>query len=296
MHQETNCESIYALARTPTSNLQNGVEYRAGDITDATTIHRLLEEIKPQVIIHSASPRSSASTLNHQEQLDTNITGTKNLLESAVKVPSVRALVFTSTVSVATGSPHVNVDESQPTCQLHSKDGTVYYQSKAAAEKLVLEANSEKLRTVSLRLCLIYGERDNQFVPGLLRAFYDKQMRVQLGNNQNKIDTVYAGTTASAHILAAKALLDPSHASGKVDGEAFNITDGNPIPFWDLSRLVWRAAGDTTTPKDVFVIPAWIAMAMANVAEFVFWIGTLGRERPKMLNRLVITHCVRNYT
>lgn len=160
----------------------------------------------------------------------------------------------------------------------------------------MLNANSEALRTASLRLCLIYGERDNQFVPGLLGAYYSKQTGVQLGDNKNCLDTVSAENAALAHILAAKALLDPSKAPGKVAGEAFNITDGNSIPFWDLSRLVWNAAGDTTSLKDVKVIPAWLAMTMASTAELVYWTGTLGRKRPKMVNRLVITHCVRNYT
>ena len=233
-----------ALTCNPTSNLQDGVEYRAGDITDAATLYTLLEEIKPQVIIHAASPRSSAATLNYKEQVNTNINGTKNLLARAVKISSVWALVFTCTVSVASGSLHVNVDETQPTCQLNSKHGTVCYQAKAAAERPVLEANSESLKTVSLRLYLVYGERDFQFVPGLLRAEHNKQTGVQLGNNENLIDTVYAGNAASAHVLAAKALLNPCYAPGKVDGEAFNITDSNPVPFWDLSRLVWCAAGD----------------------------------------------------
>jgi sterol-4alpha-carboxylate 3-dehydrogenase (decarboxylating) len=36
---------------------------------------------------------------------------------------------------------------------------------------------------------------------------------------------------ATAHFLAAKALLDPSRASGKVDGEAFIVSDSAPDPF-----------------------------------------------------------------
>ncbi len=289
MLEDPACRPIHALSRTPNSNLQDGVSYHAGDITDATALHALLQEIKPRVIFNTASPLSS--TVNAQEHSDVNVAGTKNLLAAARRTPSVKAFVFSSSVMVFAGDEHIDVDETRPLWEPHSK-GTPYGLSKAAAEKLVREANCEDLRTVTIRLCLAYGERDNSFVPSLIGV----RTNVQLGDNTNLIDTVSVGNAAKAHLLAAAALLNPNRAASRVDGEAFNITDGNPVPFWDLSRLIWLASGDFTPVENVTIIPVWLALGLATTAEWTFFILTLGQKKPKTLNKLVVTHCVRTHT
>lgn len=194
------------------------------------------------------------------------------------------------------GSPHINIDEKAPCWDVKSSEVTPYELSKVRAEQLVLDANSHSLPTTALRLVLTYGERDSAMVPSLLPAFYNKQTNIQLGDGTNLHDYVYAGNAGKAHILAAKALLSPNRANGKVDGEAFNITDGEPRRFWDIMRLVWRAAGDKTQLEDVTVVPAWLAVMMAQGAEWIFWIFTLGRKRPQLLNVLIVKHSVLTHT
>ena len=289
MLEDPTCRPIYALSRTPNSNLQDGVSYHAGDITNATALHALLQEIKPRVIFHTASPL--ATNGNSQEHFNVNVAGTKNLLAAARIASSVKAFVFTSTTMVFAGDEHVNLDETRPLWEPNSK-GAPYGVSKAAAEKLVLEANCEGLRIVVIRQCLAYGERDNSFVPGLVGV----RTNVQLGDNTNLMDTVSVGNAAKAHLLAAAALLDPTRAASRVDGEVFIITDGNPIPFWDLSRLIWRASGEFTPLENVTVIPVWLALGLAITSEWTFFILTLGQKKPKTLNKLVVMHCVRTHT
>ena len=289
MLEDPTCRPIYALSRTPNSNLQDGVSYHAGDITDATALHAVLQKIKSRVIFHTASPL--ATNVNTQEHFDVNVAGTKNLLAAARMVPSVKAFIFTSSTIVFAGDEHIDLDETQPLWEPHSK-GTPYGLSKAAAEKLVREANCEDLRTVALRQCLAYGERDNSFVPGLIGV----RTNVQLGDNTNLMDTVSVGNAAKAHLLAAAALLDPNRAASRVDGEIFNITDGSPFPFWDLSRLIWRALGDFTPLENVTVIPVWLALGLATTVEWTLFIFTLGWKKPKTLNKLVVMHCVRTHT
>ena len=202
-----------------------------------------------------------------------------------------RAFVYTSSVSVYAGSEHISLDENQPLWE-EGSGATPYDLSKCTAEKLVLGADCESLSTVALRPCLIYGERDNSMVPGLIGA----PTNVQLGDNKNLIDSISVENAAAVHVLAARALLDPSRAQGKVYGEAFNVTDQNPIPFWNLSRLVWRAAGDNTPLEKVHVIPVWLALIMASIAESLYLVFTFGRQKPASLNKLLVTYCVRSHT
>lgn len=46
-----------------------------------------------------------------------------------------------------------------------------------------------------------------------------------MGKNISLYDYVFADVIAEAHLLAAKALLNPDPASGKVDGKASTLTD-----------------------------------------------------------------------
>ena len=74
--QEPEHGPIYVLSRAPTKNLQDNVTYRAGDVTNAQKLAALLEEIKPKVIFHTASPAFMGS-VSAQQFYDTNIKGTK---------------------------------------------------------------------------------------------------------------------------------------------------------------------------------------------------------------------------
>ena len=94
-----------------------------------------------------------------------------------------------------------------------------------------------------------------------------------------------ATNAASAHLLAAKALLrgieDPE--AHKVDGEAFFITDDKPVLFWDFSRKIWKAAGDQTPKESIKVVPGWLILGIAISVEWLYWIFTFGQRTPKFL-------------
>ena len=96
---------------------------------------------------------------------------------------------------------------------------------------MVLEANCQELRTLCLRPPVIYGEMDSQLIPSALAVLRDKNTYFQLGNSTNLYNSIYIENAASAHIMAAKALLRDNIFKSKVDSEALSITDDNPIPL-----------------------------------------------------------------
>ncbi|KAF8604066.1 C-3 sterol dehydrogenase [Ceratobasidium sp. AG-I] len=59
-----------------------------------------------------------------------------------------------------------------------------------------------------------------------------------------------------------------------VAGQAFFITNGEPVYFWDFTRAVWRAAGHV--PSSRFVFPKDIGLMLAGASEWWSWIS--GRE------------------
>ncbi len=153
--------------------------------------------------------------------------------------------------------------------------------------------------TLSLRPAGIIGEGDVQNIPSVLRAYRKGQTKFQLGPNTNLFDFTYVGNAAAAHILAAAALMR-SYAmlpttpldTERVDGEAFFITNDEPVYFWDFPRTVWRAAGDQTDIKDVWCIPRAGALAIAGLMELVM--APLGKK-PNLTRQIVRYSCMTRY-
>lgn len=288
--QNSTWSSVHVMSRDPSRNQIEGAQYHSGSITSFEQIQSLLAEIQPSLIIHTASPTATGDT--HGDYFyNINVKGTQSLLKAAVASNHVKMFIYTSTVEVMEGSSHDFLKEDAQLCTANSR-AEYYAKTKAVADQAVLDTNGKGgLRTVCLRLTLVYGERDNQCIPGTLHALEKGRNRYQIGDNKSLFDCVSATNVAQSHLLAAQALLRQSEdESRKVDGEAFFITDGNPIPFWTFERLIWNAAGDKTTPEDVTVIPAWFMLSLASAVEWLYWAFTLGLKRPKVLRRQVMTY------
>lgn len=189
----------------------------------------LVLQIRPSVIIHAACP--SAISASKRDYETGTIRGTQNLLTIASECTSVKAFIFMSSATMAAGSEHIDLEESTALADTSSSSHP-YARTKARADKLVLEANRPSgkdgsgLCTACIRLPIVYGERDLFAIPGALVALEKGQTHFQLGDGSNLWDFASADNAATAHVLLATALLVQDPAASKVDGEAFNITDG----------------------------------------------------------------------
>jgi sterol-4alpha-carboxylate 3-dehydrogenase (decarboxylating) len=111
------------------------------------------------------------------------------------------------------------------------------------------------------------------------------------------LPSISVENAATAHILAAKALLDPDRASGKIDGEAFIISDGVPVPFWFQVRLILTVARGKNDLVNVTILPGWMALAIASILEWVYWIFTLSMKKPPVaVSRTAMTYSVYTHT
>ena len=150
----------------------------------------------------------------------------------------------------------------------------------AIGEKMVLEANRKGgMLTCALRLSGLFGEGDRQLLPGMLQVLANGQTKFQIGDNTNLFDFTYIGNSAYAHILAAEKLvaIDPNMTTKSdttADGEAFIITNGEPIYFWDFPRAVWALRDHY--PSYYIKMPREVGVALAGAAEGFAWIT--GRE------------------
>ncbi|KAL6703919.1 erg26, C-3 sterol dehydrogenase [Coniothyrium glycines] len=299
---------VHVLSRNAASSKDHvvGAQYLNGDVTDEASLRKVIEDTKPAVIIHAASPSPVTGTAHDFKEV--NIRGTGNLLRAANESEHVRAFIFTSSSTLARGHEHIDLDEE---CQLANEDSSAsaYAHSKAIAELRVLGANDPKLRehpswkghlaTASLRFPIIYGSHDDATIPGCLNALAKGQTNTVLGDGKNLWSFCSTANAANAHVLLAAALLDPSAKPEHLDvhGEAFNINDGNPYPFWDFAKMVWKAAGHTNIPaQNVHHVPVALALALAVVLEWTFWVFTLGLKRPYNLGKQQVEYACFTHT
>jgi sterol-4alpha-carboxylate 3-dehydrogenase (decarboxylating) len=302
--KDSRCGQITVVSRNPKENRLDGISYVQLDLTNAQSVKQVIDEINPEVIFHVAAPRAVDGYSDESIFFRTIVEGTQNVIQAATANKAVKALVFTSTPAVHAGYEHFDLSEDAPMWQENSKTFS-YYKAKALGDTLVLRANKvidtegRGLRTATLRLPMVYGERDNQAIPGQLEAFRKGQTKIQLGNGQNYVEPLYAPNAAIAHISAAKALLASQTTSllPKVDGEAFFITNGDPQPFWAFSRRIWQLVGDKTESKEIIVVSGKVALTLSSMVEWAFFLFTLGFKKPPLnVTRLYIQYSIYNTT
>ncbi|KAI9661347.1 MAG: hypothetical protein M1831_003080 [Alyxoria varia] len=301
VQQEHRYWNIHVMSRDPTRNQISGVEYHAASISSYEDVSDILQRISPTIIIHSASPPMVGDYADKRSCLRTNIEGTRCLLDCAVATHKVKAFIFTSSTMILQGASHHMTDENAPLRSWKSK-GDAYPKSKAIADKMVLGRNHKSgMLTCCLRLPATYGEFDQQNIGEGLRALFRREHKIQVGNNTNLFDFLSAENAARAHVLALDALVEErihSTSDDCVAGQAFNITDGHPLPFWNFWRLLWRATGDMTPESMITVIPPWLMMIVAGIVEFAYWVCTFATKRPKALRRdlLELTYVERTFS
>ncbi|EOO02089.1 putative sterol-4-alpha-carboxylate 3-dehydrogenase protein [Phaeoacremonium minimum UCRPA7] len=288
-----------SVNRRPDSD---GVNYFEADITDADKMLSIFQKVKPDVVIHTASPAVQA-TAKVADALfkKVNVDGTRVVVETCQKT-GVKALVYTSSASILSNNKDdlINADERWPV--IRGKDQTEYYsETKAEAEELVLKANrdgSHKLLTAAIRPSGIVGEGDKMVLYHMVNILREKRSHWQIGENNNMFDFTYVVNVAHAHLLAARALLHSSEANimpldhEKVDGEAFLITNDSPIYFWDFARVIWNEAGSEYGTDHVWVLPREVGLTLASLSELFY---AIIRKSPTFTRQRVVYATMTRY-
>jgi sterol-4alpha-carboxylate 3-dehydrogenase (decarboxylating) len=277
--QSPDCERVYVLTRGPSQNIHKGAIYLQGDITISSDVKRVIAEVNPRVIFHAATA-DSATTRSDDAFFTTNVNGTENLLSAAIENDATRAFVYTSSLDVYADPPIINASETHPLWERDSKYPPAYWRSKAVGDRLVRARNCVQLATACLRVPIVYGERHSQVVISLVTAQQKNQANMRVGVNDALVDVLDAENGANGHILAAKALLRPSLSQARVAGEAFNLSDGEPLPFWDFASMITRAAGNETEKENMKVIPTWVIVALGHITAWAYLIFSFGLIKP----------------
>ena len=243
-----------------------GVDLHRGELSDPLAVSEAVKGC--DIVYHVASKAGIWG--KDQDYWLTNVEGTANVLAACLE-HGVSRLVYTSTPSVVfNGRDMEGVDESVPYADHFL---IAYPRTKAEAEQRVLAANGPNLATVALRPHLIWGPGDNHLIPRILARAGAGMLR-RIGHVDKRVDSVYIDDAAQAHLLAGDRLSIGSHVAGKV----YFITQGEPVPLWDLVNRILAAAQLAPVRRS---IPAPIAYLAGLVLETVHSI-TGNANEPRM--------------
>jgi len=189
-----------------------------------------------------------------------NVDGTRNLLEAAQRA-GVRRFVYTSSPSATfDGGDAAGKTEAEAPYPTHFE--APYPESKAVAEKLVLDANSADIATTALRPHLIWGPRDPHILPRLI-ARHKQGRLMRVGDGTNKVGITYIDNAAVAHLQAADVLAFDAPNAGK----AYFITDLEPVLLWPWIDGVLTGVGLPPIGRSV---SAGLAKFVGGVLEWVW--------------------------
>ena len=227
-----------------------GAEAVRGDLADPGALRAGAQGC--EVAFHAA-----ATVLEwgpREEFVRANVDGTRNVLD-ACRQAGVRRLVHVGTeAATMAGQPLVGIDETAP---LRPDSKADYCATKAMAEQAVRAANGEALETVVVRPRLVWGAGDSTILPGIVEAVRAGRFR-WIGGGRHLTSTTHVDNVVEGLLLGAE--------RGQ-PGEAYFVTDGEPVEFRDFISELVATRGVEIPDKE---LPRRLAATIAVVSEGVF--------------------------
>ncbi|HRZ86341.1 MAG TPA: NAD-dependent epimerase/dehydratase family protein [bacterium] len=257
VRKESDLQFLKTLAR---------IEFCYGDIRQKESLAAALAGV--DAVYHCAAYVSDWAS--RDEMYDINVNGLRNMMDAALSAKVKRFVYVSSMVVLGMDAQH-NLDELAP--YVHTGDN--YNYTKIEAEKLAIAYAVDKdLPIAILRPPYIYGPRDRQLLPRILKYLKNGQYKYIDGGN-NPFNLVYVGNLVSAMIAAARA--------EKAAGQIYHITDGQNITRRQLVELICDVLGYKRPQKSV---PIGVARVVAGILEGVNKL--LGIKTPPILNKFRI--------
>ncbi|KAF2168790.1 hypothetical protein M409DRAFT_20806 [Zasmidium cellare ATCC 36951] len=263
--------TVLDLHVPPKDVLDRVSSFIQADITSPSSVNDAFLHIRPDLVMHCAGivparrHRYSTNQKQWHKVKTINYEGTKNVL-NATLASGCRKFVYTSSCTVVIDDlahDYFNMNEKTPLgyATLH------YGKSKGMAEQYVLSSeHAEKgLEACALRPCTIIGPGDIAVISLIHDLIAKGETYFIIGDGDNLYDFMYIDNAVDAHILAIENMLTTATAAG----QAFFISNQEPVYFWDFFAYIWAQFGHV--PRFRVRIPmavAWVAGVAAEVITY----------------------------
>ena len=204
--------------------VRRGAQFIAGDLGDPELARRVCQGV--DAVVHCAGAVGHWG--RYQDFHQGNVVVTENVVEACLK-EHVRRLVHLSSPSIYfDGRSHMGITEDQVPRRLHDH----YASTKFLAEQKVFGAQEFGLEVLALRPRYVTGAGDVSIFPRLLQMQRKGRLAI-VGNGLNKVDFTSVQNLNEA-------LFSALHVGDEALGKAYNISNGQPLPIWDVINYVMR--------------------------------------------------------
>ena len=261
-HQVIVVDNFYnGKFRNIASHLENKrIELETIDIGSYEMVKYVFDKHKPEYVSHQASIMIMDSNKFPHKAIETNITGTFNIIQACYEF-GVKKLTYGSSSSVYGNPRYIPVDENHPFDQQN-----LYGATKVAKEALMQSwAYSHNVPYVGFRYFNIYSERQGlgafytQVFQKWIHGINDGQEIVMYGDGEQTMDLVHSSDAAKANVLAM--------FNDDVKNEHFNIGSGKETKVKDLLALIEKMLGKKATVKHIESDPHLVRRRCASIEK-----------------------------
>jgi NAD dependent epimerase/dehydratase len=216
----------YGWIENLSPEIRKNIEIVMGDVRDESFLHNITQNV--DIIFHLAALIAIPySYIAPRQYIDTNVTGTLNVLQVALQrsIP----VIHTSTSEVYGSAQYVPIDEKHP---LNAQ--SPYAASKIAADQLALSFHrSFQLPVSIIRPFNTFGPRQSNraVIPTLITQFLGKNDEIKVGNLTTTRDFTYVEDTVDGFIQMHK-------HHDKAIGEVINLGTGFEVSIQDLISIL----------------------------------------------------------
>ncbi len=236
--------------------VRRGAQFIPGDLGDPEVARRLCQGI--DTVVHCAGAVGNWG--RYQDFYQGNVVLTENVVEACLK-EHVQRLVHLSSPSIYfTGNSRTGITEDQVPRRFYDHYGA----TKHLAEQKVFGAQEFGLEVLALRPRFVTGAGDMSIFPRLMQMQRKKRLAI-IGNGLNKVDFTSVQNLNEA-------LLGAINAGPEALGQAYNISNGQPLPVWDVVNYVMRRMSLPPVTRYRSVGLAYTAAAL-NEAACMLWPG-----------------------
>lgn len=193
-----------------------------------------------------------------------NVNGTRQLLEVA-RYSQVRRFIHIGTeAALFYGQSMRDIDEAYP---YPERTPFLYSETKAAAERLVLAANTSSFQTISIRPRFVWGPGDQTVLP-VIEAMVRSGRFTWIDRGRAQTSTTHIANLVHAVELAIEV--------GR-GGEAYFVTDEGTTTMRSFLTELLATRGVTPPDKS---IPGWLARGLGAFLETAWRIIGIRKEPP----------------
>ncbi|MCK4763610.1 MAG: SDR family NAD(P)-dependent oxidoreductase [Candidatus Aminicenantes bacterium] len=245
---------------------KKSIELETIDIGSYEMVRYVFEKHKPDYVSHQASLMIMDSNKFPHKSIETNITGTFNIIQACIEF-GVKKLVYGSSASVYGDPRVVPVKEDHP-----FDNQTLYGATKIAKEALMQSwAVTHKLPYVGFRYFNIYSERQGigafytQVFQKWIHAIYEGREIIMYGDGEQTMDLVHSADAARANVLAL--------FNDKVGNEFFNVGTGKETSLKQLLAIIEKLLNKKAKVKHIAADPHLVRRRCASIDKIRDMLG-----------------------